>query len=384
MPIFSSLYGTRLTRELGTEDSTVLFTTGRRKGAINEGQAEFVRLTKCFVYSSTKVITGGVAEYNLWESAPIVAPASSGVIAQVSGGLLSSGTYQFRFTYKDREAGHESTGSPASSATLTSSTRDLAFVVPNSTNELVDAVVIYARKVGEALFRKQSSQAQASGSTSSTIAITSTAWSTGAALSADSSAWTLTRFMNWTDVGPEFRYTDASSALTVLAGEELPQRTINWLNRYEPGWQVSTVASTVRQLPQYWYERITAGRRLFGLWPTPSTGSSASAVIVLNFAAQPIAMAADTDEPFQDTTSSNSTIRYDLQPYHQALVHYAAHQLEKYRRDGAASQSQFQMFLAYVRDFIRDHGRVRGGTHLTTSRNYFRRRARSQREDIRT
>ena len=47
MTLFSSLYSARLDRELGTDDSTVLFTTARRKAAINEGQAEFADLTEC-------------------------------------------------------------------------------------------------------------------------------------------------------------------------------------------------------------------------------------------------------------------------------------------------------------------------------------------------
>jgi hypothetical protein len=42
----------------------------------------------------------------------------------------------------------------------------------------------------------------------------------------------------------EFRYVDASSNLMVLTGDDLPRRDIDWLNRYEPGWQTSTVAST--------------------------------------------------------------------------------------------------------------------------------------------
>jgi hypothetical protein len=65
MPIFSSLYGTRLDRELGTDDSTVLFTTARRKQAINEGLGEFADLTECLVRTINIPITGGTSEYDL-------------------------------------------------------------------------------------------------------------------------------------------------------------------------------------------------------------------------------------------------------------------------------------------------------------------------------
>src|SRR6185503_11225469 len=63
--LFSSLYGARLDEELGTDDSTVLFTTARRKAAINKGMTEFAELTECLIRQSTITLTGGTAEYNL-------------------------------------------------------------------------------------------------------------------------------------------------------------------------------------------------------------------------------------------------------------------------------------------------------------------------------
>jgi len=57
--IFSSLYTSRLDEELGTDDSTTLFTTTRRKSAINRGIREFAELTECFVKWSTLTITNG-------------------------------------------------------------------------------------------------------------------------------------------------------------------------------------------------------------------------------------------------------------------------------------------------------------------------------------
>jgi len=65
MPQFSSLYTTRLDRELGTDDSTTLFTTARRKQAINEGVSEFADLTECLVRTISIPIVGGTAEYDL-------------------------------------------------------------------------------------------------------------------------------------------------------------------------------------------------------------------------------------------------------------------------------------------------------------------------------
>jgi hypothetical protein len=53
MTLFSSLYGARLDEELGTDDTSDLFTTARRKSAINRGVREFAELTECFIKWST-------------------------------------------------------------------------------------------------------------------------------------------------------------------------------------------------------------------------------------------------------------------------------------------------------------------------------------------
>lgn len=249
MAIFSSLYGNRLDRELGSADSTQLFTSARRQSAVNEGQEEFARLTNCLERRSSITITGGTAEYN-----------------------LNSTT-----------------------------------IVPGGD------------------------------------------------------------FYEWAPRGVEFRYTDASSNTQVLAGEDLPRRDPLWLDRYEPGWQVSTVASSIQQMPSVWYERMDGGARYLGFWPVPSTGSSASAEAFVTYQARPAAMTSDTNEPF----TVNSSVRFDLRPYHQALVHYAAYQLEKLRRDDQASDRQLQRFLGYVAQW-QQAMRRKGGQALTFARSYFK------------
>jgi hypothetical protein len=252
---FSSLYGARLDEELGTDDAAVLFTTARRKAAVNKGVQEFAELTECFLRESTVTLTGGTAEYDL---------NSSLVIA------------------------------------------------------------------GEDFVRFSKQQV-------------------------------------------EFRYVDASSNLTVLTGDDLPRRDIDWLNRYEPGWQTSTVASSVSQMPSFYYERMAAGGRYLGFTPVPSTGSSASMTAIVPYVARPPVMTSDTNEPYQ----VSGVVRRDLRDYHQASVHYAAHQLEKLRRDDAASDRQLQKFLGYVSRWMQN-SRIKGGLSITSARNYFKTQSRVQ------
>lgn len=263
MTQFSSLYTARLDRELGTDDSTVLFTTARRKAAINEAQDEFANLTDCTQRRVTFTVTGGTGEYDLNSASVIPAQDFSG------------------FTKED----------------------------------------------------------------------------------------------------VEFVYTDASSNVTRLSGNDLPRRDVHWLNRYEPGWRNDTTASSVQQLPRYYYVRPDGGALYLGFTPIPCTGSSASASVTLPYLGDPSPMTSDTNEPF----TFNSSVRLDLRPYHQGLVHYAAYQLEKLRRDDQASNQQLQKFLGYVSRYLQDL-RVKGGRSIMTGRSYFQTRVGSDwpRKDPRT
>lgn len=251
MANFAALYFTRLNQELGTDDSTVLFTTARRQTAINDGQQEFVDLTECLIRVSTITITGGTGEYDLH---------STTIIAD----------------------------------------QDFVRLAP--------------------------------------------------------------------DQAVEFHYTDASSFTQYLSGDDLPQRSVRWLDTYEPNWRNST-GSTGAQTPRTFYLRPDGGALYLGFYPVPSTGSSASAKVVLPYVAYPTDMTSSGDQPF----TVNSSVRLDLRPYHQALVHYAAHHLEKLRRDDAASDRQLQKFMGYVARYLQAM-RKKGGTALTFSRQYFRRR----------
>lgn len=65
MANFKHLYSSALDYELGTDDSTRLFTDARRKASINEGVEQFADLTECFLRQSTMASSHGVGEYNL-------------------------------------------------------------------------------------------------------------------------------------------------------------------------------------------------------------------------------------------------------------------------------------------------------------------------------
>lgn len=248
---FSSLYGSRLDRELGSADSTQLFTTTRRKAAINEGLQQFADLTEC--YQATADIA--------WPSKQISVDLST-----------------------------------------------------------------YA------------------GSTD---------------------------FVRLTSEGASVTYTDSNGLAQVIGGDDLPRVDRTWLTRYRPGWQVSTVSTGTLQFPSAQFVDTEDGAYRIGLSPTPSAGSTGATLTVrVPYVARPQALTSDTVEPFTDT---NGTVRADLRIYHQALVHYAAAQLEKLRRDTQASGEQMQQFMAYVERF-KAASKRKGGQAIALATNYFTRR----------
>lgn len=257
MPNLSTLAGRLLTQELGSEDSTILFTTARREAAVNDGLREFADLTNCLVRVATITVVGGTAEYNL---------AST------------------QYTSGD-----------------------------------------FAR------------------------------------LSPDQSV--------------AFVYTSSNST-QVVAGEDLPERSVRWLDTYRPGWRAD-IASSGAPLPEAYYMRTEGATRPIGFVPTPSTSPGGSAVALVPYIAQ-----SQTITTLQVPYTYGGAPRIDLVPYHMAAVHYAAHQLEKLRRDTEASDRQLQKFVAYVQRYLQSMRRV-GGSALTFSRRYFQRRG-AQAEDPRT
>lgn len=249
MATFVTLYGDRLDRELGSADRDQLFTTERRKAAINEGQIEFADLAQCFTRHATFTIVSGTSEYNLCSTT-----------------ILPSGDFLGMAT---------------------------------------DAVV--------------------------------------------------------------YKAVSSAGAITWMAGDDFPQREIHWLDRFEVGWRTSTVAATVRQVPHAWYLTGEGAQMRLGFVSVPSIEStSASASAIVHYVGHPDVLIEETDEPF----SASGSVRSDLRPYHQALVHYAAYLLEPLRQNAEASQAQHALALGYVQRYLSQRQHLSGAAAVQ-ARRYF-------------
>jgi hypothetical protein len=246
MPTFQQMWQDDLTTELGTNDTSVLFTDARRKHAINQGYRQFADLTECFVKRSSITVSSSAQEFNL---------NSSAVMAGSSG---------------------------------------------------------YLRMAGE---------------------------------------------------GPAYITTDTAGHQQIAAGDDFPQRAIPYLDSADEGWRSTQTPGE----PSGWYLREDGGRLLLGLDCPADVSTSETAELIVPFVANPSSMTSDTQMPFAESTN----YRHDLYPYHQALVHYAAHQMEKLRRDDERAKAQMQLFMSYVQRYTQQH-RKKGTNGVRSARSYFR------------
>ena len=246
MPQFSQLWGDDLTTELGTSDTSVLFTDARRKHALNQGYRQFADLTECFVKRSTITVSSSAQEFNL---------NSSATMAGSSG------------------------------------------------------------------------------------------------------------FLRIASEGPVYRKTDTDGNQQIYAGESFQQRAIPYLDSADEGWRSTQTPGD----PSGWYLRDDGGSQFFGLDCPADVSTSETVELLIAFVANPSSMTSDTAIPFAVSTN----YRNDLYPYHQGLVHYAAHQMEKLRRDDERADKQMQLFLGYVQRYLQAH-RKKGTNGVRTARSYFR------------
>ena len=156
----------------------------------------------------------------------------------------------------------------------------------------------------------------------------------------------------------------SSAHLTQMAGDDFPRRDVEWLNKYEPGWRQSTRTPS---MPMSYSVEADGGAYLLRLHPPPDIGSSEVGKLIIPYVSRPAPMGSTSDVPF----TVAGTTRSDLIPFHRALVHYAAHQLEKLRGDDQASDRQYTKFLGYVTRFT-EKMRTKGANFVTFARSYLR------------
>lgn len=162
--------------------------------------------------------------------------------------------------------------------------------------------------------------------------------------------------------GAHLRQTPATGNETVLSGDQFRRRTKGWLDRYEPGWRTETAGT-----PRVWYPHDEGGQSIVGLVPTPDVPSGDIWTLFVPYVVKPAAMTADTDKPF----TVDGDPKLSVIPWYDALVYYAASELEKLRKGLERSQFFRSQAEGRVLDYL-DKQRAPGGKVVSPVRSYRR------------
>jgi hypothetical protein len=182
-----------------------------------------------------------------------------------------------------------------------------------------------------------------------------------------------TDFVRFSAQGVEYLHTSSGGQVTQLAGDDFPERAIQFQNRVSPGWRGST---TPVLCPSAWYRRSSGGDLLIGLYEPPKVGSSETAILSVPYIAKPEEITSTSAEPF----TLGASVRTDLRVYHRAFPHYAAAMLLPLIGDTQGAAQQLAHYQVYVERYKADK-RPKGGQYVTFGTNYLR-RARGTGEDM--
>ncbi len=142
---------------------------------------------------------------------------------------------------------------------------------------------------------------------------------------------------------------------------DFPQREPEELDRVEPGWR-----SAPDGTPQFWYTREDGGATYLGVNPGPDIPTGYTWDLIVPYVADPADMTGDSDEPF---TFSTDVIKR-LRPYHQALAHYGAAQLEPARKNYSGVTRQMQIYSSFVAQFLQQRTED-GANQIGVLRDYY-------------
>lgn len=168
--------------------------------------------------------------------------------------------------------------------------------------------------------------------------------------------------------GPSIAIT-SGARVRYLEGDDLIETSVERLNTEAPGWRAVSAG-----IPQQYYTRADGGSFYLGFHPKPDIVGADTWAVLVPYVCVPADMSDDADEPFSISGNPQKRLRF----WHRALVHYAAYDIEKYRKDINRGASQLQLFEIELQKYTaamkpKNGGRVR---IATTYRGTQRRSAR--------
>ncbi len=152
----------------------------------------------------------------------------------------------------------------------------------------------------------------------------------------------------------------SGSTTRYIEGDDLEVTTIPALNVEEPGWRAVSAGT-----PTKLYIRNDGGAVYLGFHPAPDVVSPQVWTALVPCVVIPADMSADADEPF--TVSTN--VMKAQRPWHRALVHYGAYDMEKFRKDADRMAAQLQLFELEVAKYVAAT-KPKGGSRVRLARDY--------------
>lgn len=144
----------------------------------------------------------------------------------------------------------------------------------------------------------------------------------------------------------------ADSSLSYIEGNDFKYITEDELNQAYPGWRSHSAG-----VPRFWGFRADDGAFNVFLYPAPDIPATETWVLLWPYVAQPADMSDDAHEPY-----GNASPRITLRPYHDGILHYAAAQCEKLRKNYEGVARQMQQAAAYVAKYRADQMPKYGGS----------------------
>ncbi len=171
---------------------------------------------------------------------------------------------------------------------------------------------------------------------------------------------TVTDFGFLAKAGPSIRITPVSGSVRYIQGDDLEYTSVERLNIQRPGWRAEPAGT-----PDSYYLDPDGGAMNLGLVPAPAITAGDTWVLMLPYIIIPNTLVDDADEPFTVGANSIRSLRF----FHRALVHGAAYDLEKFRKDTARQAAQFQLFQLYIAQYATAR-KPKGGQQIRLATHY--------------
>lgn len=152
----------------------------------------------------------------------------------------------------------------------------------------------------------------------------------------------------------------SGSTTRYLEGDDLLETSVERLKQEEPGWRAVTAGT-----PTKYYLRRSGGTVNLGFHPKPRITGADEWWAIVQIVMVATDLTADADVPF--TCSSNPM--QSLRPWHRALAHFGAYDLEKFRKDDQRGATQLQLWEHYIEQYTNTM-KPKAGTVVRFARNY--------------